>query len=289
MKHLIGIAAILFLVALIALHRPMLITVIGRPVSSKTLTGQHDRFMQEWEQRTPVPTPTPDPAASARPNPWATYVAATATAWRTWSATMQAEVSDKIDREQATLQAQIAATMTAQPTYTPKPTATPMPLKWDVTVLDHIEHYEQLAEQAGYRGITGLVAGEQWLIVKLRVTYRGRGESSPFSGLRATTFLIGGTGRHANYPPLSCALSYHPLDAARLAAIQPGIEREFISVYAPLLAPYHGFPNFIDRVAPGVPTEGWFCFGIRDEAVPGVQLAMGHPDGVNVTTWALTS
>lgn len=202
---------------------------------------------------------------------------------------MQADVSDQVDRSQATLQAEHRATLTAQPTYTPKPTATPMPLKWDVTVLDHIEHYEQLAEQAGYRGITGLVAGEQWLIVKLRVTYRGRGESSPFSGLRATTFLIGGTGRHANYPPLSCALSYHPLDAARLAAIQPGIEREFISVYAPLLAPYHGFPNFIDRVAPGVPTEGWFCFGIRDEAVPGVQLAMGHPDGVNVTTWALTS
>ena len=293
MKRPIWLISILFLVTLIAppaqanersfLERARATEQALNDYFSNRSRQRAEHWHQQWAQRTPYPTPVP---ASERPRPWATAVAATATAWRTWSATMQAEAGDKIDRVQATLQAQHRATMTAQPTPTPKPTATPIPLYWDVTVLEVVEHYERLAAEAGYLAhyASGLIAGEQWIAVKLRVTSRGR--SSHFAHLRSTAFIIGGTGRHSNHPPLSCPLSYHPLDAARLKAQLPGIEREFISARYPLLAPYHQFPS-VEPVGPAVPTEGWYCFVIRDEDVPGARFAMHHPDGVNVTTWAL--
>ena len=288
MKRLIWLAALLFLVALLAppaqanersfLERARATEQALNDYFLDLSRQRAEQWRQQWAQWTPIPT------ASPRPLSWATAVAATATAWPSWRATMQAEAGDKIDRSHATLQAHHRATMQAAPTSTPKPTATPMPLYWDVTVLTVVEHYERLAAEAGYLAhyASGLVAGEQWLIVKLRVTNRRSRSAQPRS---VGGSIIGGTGRQTVFTAIGCPLPWHPLDAARFAAETPGIEREFIVARYPLLEPYHQLSW--ERVAPGESAEGWQCFVVRNEDIPRARLAMRHPDGQYLTTWRL--
>ncbi len=298
MKRLIWLASLLFLIVLLA--PPVQANddqgwARLRAIERATEQALNDYFLdlsrqraerwrQQWAQRTPIPD------ASPRPLFQATAVAATATAWRTWRATMVAETEAWVARTHPTLQAYHRATMAASPTRTPRPAATPtpaatpMPLYWDVTVLEVVAHYEQLAAAAGYLAHypSGLVAGEQWLIVKLRVTNRRSRSAQPRS---VGSSIIGGTGRQTMFTAIGCPLPWHPLDAARFAAETPGIEREFIAARYPLLAPYHQLSW--ERIGPGASAEGWQCFVVQNEDVPGARLAMRHPDGQYLTTWRL--
>ena len=114
MKYLAKIAVFLFLVVLLA-----------------PSTHAHD-------QR-PIPTITP---YTPDQRSWAARSATQRAGWSSWRATMVAETDAWVDRTQATWQANVAATIVAQPTRTPRaattptPAATPMPLYWDVTVLE---------------------------------------------------------------------------------------------------------------------------------------------------------
>lgn len=212
--------------------------------------AEYHRNLEHFQRQvwaTPIHYPTRTPRPVFRPDREATHAA-----WQVWHATMVAESEDWVRREQATLQVQHRGTMAAQPTATAKPTATPLPPQWDVEVLAVVEHYEEVVAAAGY-AIYGLIEGEQWLALKLRVASRLSFPNMPAFNLDT------GNGRH-NVPG-NCVLTIHPEERARLAGL--------IAPLYPKLLAYHGLPF---QVQPGEVAEGWVCFTVRDGDVPNARL-----------------
>ncbi len=231
-------------------------------------TAAHDRA--------PIPTITP---YIPHGQPWAAN-------YRSYRNTqLDAYLRANRAREQAIFEQMVStahAQWTAQATPRTQPTATPEPAlsrdtsletrRWRISVLDVEWNYEAVVRQAGYRPY-GLLPGEQWIAVKLRVTNIFRSHD----GYRHILDVIGLALRtqsrliiKGDYP---APIRTHAQTLASYKAnrISDGTEQ----VYPLLPAEYHNFPY---EFHPDVPTDGWIVWVVRTEDVAGLQLGVMSGD-----------
>ncbi len=233
-------------------------------------TAAHDRA--------PIPTITP---YIPHGQPWtASYRSYQNTQLDTYLRANRAREQAIFTRMQATGHAQ----WTAQATPRTRPTPTPEPVvshntsletrRWRVSVLAVEWNYEEIVRQAGY-STYGLLPGEQWVAVKLRVTNIFHGHD----GYRHTLDVIGLALRTQSERIFKVPHGQAPLRAHTQTLreyLRQGIGDGSTEISWPRLpSEYHALPY---EFHPDVPTEGWRVWAVRTEDVAGLQLGIMSGD-----------